>query len=175
MSGKLTSLAIERVYRNRSAAMKGDGHGLYFRMQTGQRATWTFRYRWVGRDRWMALGSYPDMSLSDARKEARLARVKLDKGIDPLEDRRLSRNQQKLRGSFSQLAEDWYSSEVEGRLEHTGVPRRHLNKYLLPALGRMRADEITPADIARLLDRIKVKAPTSANDTLRFAKRIFAF
>ena len=55
------------------------------------------------------------------------------------------------------------------------MPRRYLDKYLLPKLGRLPACEISPADVARMLDEIKGRAPTAANDLLRFTRRIFAF
>jgi hypothetical protein len=44
-------------------------------------------------------------------------------------------------------------------LKHPAVPRRYLDKYLLPKLGRFAAGDITPADIARMLDEIKGRAP----------------
>jgi integrase len=55
------------------------------------------------------------------------------------------------------------------------VPRRYLDKYLLPKLGRLAASDVTPADVARVLDELKGRAPTAANDLLRFTRRIFAF
>ncbi len=54
------------------------------------------------------------------------------------------------------------------------MPRRHLDKYLLPKFGDPSARNHA-ADIARLLDEMKGRAPTAANDLLRFARRIFAF
>jgi hypothetical protein len=45
----------------------GDGDGLYLRKQTRDGASWTLRYRFGGRDRWITLGNYPDMSLAEAR------------------------------------------------------------------------------------------------------------
>lgn len=81
-----------------------------------------------------------------------------------------------MKGSFKALCEDWYRAEVQARgLKHPGVPRRYLDKYLLPKLGRFAASDITPADVARLLDDLKERAPTAANDLLRFTRRIFAF
>ncbi len=74
------------------------------------------------------------------------------------------------------LCEDWYRSEIVGRgLKHPDVPRRYLDKYLLPKLRRVTAAEVTPAHITRLLDDVKHRAPTTANDLLRFARRIFSF
>lgn len=55
------------------------------------------------------------------------------------------------------------------------MPRRHLDKYLLPKLGRTAAVDVTPADVARVIDEVKGRAPTAANDLLRFTRRIFAF
>ena len=81
MSAKrLTALTIERAHRKEKPIVLNDGDGLYFRKQTVRGASWTLRYKLAGRARWMALGNYPDMTLVEARKEARKARVQLDQG-----------------------------------------------------------------------------------------------
>src|SRR4029077_13350443 len=60
-------------------------------------------------------------------------------------------------------------------LRHPEVPRRHLDNYLLPEFGDHVPAEITPADAARLLARVNKRAPTAANDLLRFMRRVFRF
>ncbi len=153
-----------------------DGGGLYFRKQTREGAAWTLRYRFGGREHWLTLGNFPDMPLAQAREEARQARVLLDKQLDPLAVRRTTRDEQRHRVSFAELCESWFHSEIEGRaLKHPGVPRRYLDKYLLPGLGRLPASDVTSADIAGVLDGLRMRAPTAANDLLRFARRIFMF
>jgi integrase len=172
----LTTLAVERAHRSGARVLLSDGGGLYLRKQTRDGASWTLRYHFAGREHWLTLGHYPDMSLAQARIEARQSRVLLDKQQDPLSVRRAAQAEQRQRGSFRELCEEWYRSEIVGRgLKHPSVPRRHLDKYLLPKLGRMAAADVTPADIARVIDDIKRRAPTAANDLLRFARRIFAF
>jgi hypothetical protein len=116
-----------------------DGGGLYFRKQTRDGAAGTLRYRFAGRARWMALGNYPDMSLADARVEAREKRAMLDKQRDPLLEKQAVLEQraaivaQKARGTFRELAEGWYDTEIEGqRLKHPQVLRRHLDNYHCP-------------------------------------------
>src|SRR5690606_14877033 len=107
---------------------------------------------------------------------ARQARVLLDRQQNPLSVRRAALDEERQKGSFKALCEDWYRAEVQARgLKHPAVPRRYLDRYLVPKLGRMAASEVTPADVARLLDDIKGRAPTAANDLLRFTRRIFAF
>ena len=172
----LTTLAVERAHRSGERMLLSDGDGLYLRKQTRVGASWTLRYHFAGREHWLTLGHYPDMSLAQARIEARHARVLLDKQQDPLSVRRAAKAEQRQRGSFRELCEEWYRNEVVGRgLKHPSVPRRHLDKYLLPKLGRTAAADVTPADIARAIDEVKGRAPTAANDLLRFAHSIFAF
>lgn len=173
---RLTALAVERAHRSGKPVLLSDGDGLYLRKQTRDGASWTLRYRFAGKEHWLTLGNYPDMALAQARVEARQARVLLDQQRNPLNVRRAALDEERQKGSFKALCEDWYRAEVQERgLKHPGVPRRYLDKYLVPKLGRMAASEVTPADVARLLDSIKGRAPTAANDLLRFTRRIFAF
>ena len=83
-AAKLTALAVERAHRQGQVVLLCDGDGLYFRKQTRDGAAWTFRYRFAGAERGMALGNYPDMSLADARILAREKRTLVDKQRDPL-------------------------------------------------------------------------------------------
>jgi len=173
---KLTALEVERAYRSGKRLLLGDGDGLYLRMQTGNNASWVLRYRHSGKQRWLTLGNFPDMSLAMARVEARQARVLLDKQQDPMKLRRAAKDEARQRGSFKELCEDWFRGEIESRdIKHPEAPRRYLDKYLIPKFGRMAAVDVTPSDVARLVDSIKVRAPTAANDLLRFTRRIFAF
>jgi len=173
---KLTALAVERAHRAGEPVLLSDGDGLYLRKQTRDGASWTLRYHFAGKPHWLTLGNYPDMPLAQARIEARQARVLLDKQQNPLAVRRAALAEERQKRLFKTLCEDWYRTEIQARgLKHPAVPRRYLDKYLLPKLGRFAADDITPADIARMLDEIKGRAPTAANDLLRFTRRIFAF
>ena len=176
MADKLTALQVERAFRKATPLMLSDGAGLYLRRQPGQeQASWVFRYRLGRRTRWLTLGQFPDMGLSDARKRARQARVDLDDGKDPRQRLRAERLAANERGSFAELAREWLTAEVEGSLKHPEIVRRHVEKHLIPALRNCMADEIAAVDIVRVLDRVKKAAPTVANDLLRTVRRIFAF
>ncbi len=173
---KLTALEVERAHRSGKRLLLGDGDGLYLRKQTSDNASWVLRYRHGGKQRWLTLGNFPDMSLAMARVEARQGRVLLDKQQDPMRLRRAAKDEERQRGSFKELCEDWFRGEVEGReIKHPGVPRRYLDNYLIPKLGRMAAVDVTPSEVARLIDVVKIRAPAAANDLLRFVRRIFAF
>ena len=176
IGGKATARQVERAAHAHRAVMLCDGNGLYLRKQAADSSvSWTLRYRFAGADKWMVLGNYPDMPLADARKAARAARVKLDHDRDPLSERRAEREAYRRRGTFRQLAEDWFSTEVTGRLKHPDVPRRYLDRHLLPKLGPLKAGEVTTSDILGIVDPLREEWPAAANDVLRFARRIFDF
>lgn len=181
----LTALQVERAHRAGRKVMLGDGGGLYFRKQTSDGAAWTFRYRFAGKEHWLVLGDFPDMALKQARIESRKARVLLHQGQDPRAVRRAAEDEARGRGSFRDLAEDWFRVEILGRgLKHPEVPRRHLDKYLLPEFGRRVVAEVNAADVSRLLEKVKDGGfpttgnrgfLTASNDLLRFMSRVFAF
>lgn len=85
---RLTALQVKRTHERGEPVLLPDGAALYLRKQSASGSAWTLRYRFGGRDRWMALGSYPDMELAEARKVARAKRTLVDAGRDPLAAKR---------------------------------------------------------------------------------------
>jgi len=172
---RLSDVVVKRKLGRKEAGMHPDGAGLYLRIRDGGSASWTFRYKLHGRDRWLDIGDPRDTSLAKARVAARTERAKLDAGRDPIGERRAAEELARKRGTFAELAEEWYAAEVEQRLKHPESVRRALDNYLMKKLGRMPVAEVLPADCARLLDGVRNKHPTTANDLLRHLKAIFAF
>lgn len=172
---KLNNLSVQRLLAAKRPVMASDGKGLYLRIRDTGQASWTFRYRFAGRDVWMPLGDAKDMRLATAREDARAARVLIDRGGDPLAERRKRETEEQRKGPFAVLAERWYESEIKPRLKHPQVVRRALDKYLLPKLGRKTAQDITAGDCAALLDGVRRDHPAAANDLLRYLKALFAF
>lgn len=166
---------LAKSRNKRRAGMHADGGGLYLRIRDSGNAAWTFRYRYGGKDRWMDVGSADDMPLATARTHARKLRVAVDEGRDPIAERRAADAKVRERGSFKELAEDWYKSEIETRYKHPLAVRRALDNYLLPPLGTSVASEVKPSDCARVLDNVRDEFPTAANDLLRYLKAIYNF
>ena len=89
--------------------------------------------------------------------------------------RRATQAAQRQRGSFRKPCEEWYRNEIIGRgIKHPSVPRRHLDKYLLPKLGRTAPADVTAADIAPAIDALKGRPPPAAPALPRFTRRTFA-
>lgn len=172
---RLTDVVVKRLLGRKQPGMHPDGAGLYLRIRDGGGASWTFRYKLHGKDRWLDIGDPRDTSLARARVLARAERAKVDAGQDPIAERRAADEKARKRGTFAELAEEWYAAEVANRLKHPEAVRRALDNYLLKKLGRLPVAEVRPADCARLLDGVRDKHATTANDLLRHLKAIFAF
>lgn len=172
---RLTDRGVRAAQARKVPGMTSDGGGLYLRVRDSGRAEWLFRYKVNGRERWMPLSDASDMSLELARKKARALRVALDEGRDPLADRREAAAKAQRQGTFGALAESWYATEVKPRVKHPEAARRALDRHLIPKLGTLAPEAVKPSDCARVLEAVRAKHPTAANDLLRYMRAIFAF
>ena len=68
-----------------------DADGLYLLVQPSGALLWRFRNRIAGIERKLSLGSFPDVTLQQARKKRDAGRADLEDGIDPVEEKRLRR------------------------------------------------------------------------------------
>ena len=84
-TGRLSAL---RVRQQTKVGVHADGRGLYLQVSPTGTKSWLYRFMRSGRERWMGLGPYPDVSLADARDKAMECRRTLREGIDPIEHRR---------------------------------------------------------------------------------------
>jgi hypothetical protein len=84
---RINKLTAVRVARINKPGRHGDGGGLILQCVTGAdgtpRRSWVFRFEVGGRERWMGLGAYPDVSLLQARERAADARRLRDQGKGP--------------------------------------------------------------------------------------------
>jgi integrase len=84
MRDKLTFKRIERL---QEPGRYADGGNLWLQVRSINHKSWLLRYTLNGRAREMGLGSFPDVGLAEAREKARIERLRLSEGLDPLEER----------------------------------------------------------------------------------------
>ena len=83
----LTSKKIDNAYAKRKLYRLFDGHGLYLEITPNGGKYWRFKYRFDKKERRIAFGTYPDVSLLEAREKREAARKQVLAGIDPTADR----------------------------------------------------------------------------------------
>lgn len=153
---KLTQLKIDRL---RSPGIYGDGAGLSLKVTTGGSKSWIFRYMLVGKAHWMGLGSYPDVSLAEAREKAADMRKLTRQGIDPLAERRKEQNV--IRAAiaktitFDAAAEKFIDAHKAGwkNPKHVDQWRNTLATYASPVIGKLDVSLIDTAHVMRILEK----------------------
>ena len=102
-----------RAWLNAGAVDRGIGGGLTFVASTagalkGQ-ASWILRYRFGGANREKVLGRYPDVSLKDAREQARQNRARVQQGVDVAVEKRIEKLNSAERHDVAGLGMAWYA------------------------------------------------------------------
>lgn len=143
--------------------------GLALRISYGGRKAWIFFYRHVGRLRRMGLGTFPALSLADAREAWREARQDAQAGRDPA----TARKRQKGATDFSGVAEEWLRRDQGKNRSHDAV-KRLLAKDVLPAWGHRPLVEIGRRDVLDVIDGIVDRgSPITARRVHAHLHRLF--
>ena len=165
MAERITALFVRHVKR---PGRYSDGRNLYLQVRKSTRKipgddvnkSWVFRYARFGKDTWMGLGPYPDVTLSEARELATRERKKLLRGIDPLTDKRARQRAARAAHddmlSFAECAELYVESQAPGwsNPKHIEQWRNTLKKLAGPIIGRLSVDEIDTALVMRCIEPI---------------------
>ena len=138
----------------------GGVRGLILNVTMYGSRSWVLRYQVAGKRRDLGLGSYPSVTLADAREAARAARAKLAQGIDPIEDRRRARARlvAEIHTSmtFGEAAKRYIASHEKGwkNAKHAQQWQRSLDMYATPVLGKMPVRDISLAMVLKVLEPI---------------------
>lgn len=178
----LSVLAVKAATPSPSGGPKKyfDGDGLYLLVTKSGAKQWRYRFKQEGRERHMGLGSYPAISLAQARELHREARTLVKKGDDPIEARQDGREEraaerEREQQTFKLVASDWLETN---RSKWTpGVFSRveaQLTRWVYPVFGDSPIGDITTPMIAKVLDRIVEDDKTYTAHKLRtYIKRTF--
>lgn len=152
-----------------------DEKGLYLLVKTGGACYWRMKYRHLGRERLLALGVYPEVSLSEARRARDDARSLLRSGQDPGTAKREAKHASKLRleRSFEAIARRWIDKESSRWTEaHSARVLRSLELDIFPVLGQVPLDDI---NAAKVLDVLRAVEARGSHETAhRLAQRCWA-
>ncbi|MGE0012325.1 MAG: tyrosine-type recombinase/integrase, partial [Azoarcus sp.] len=167
----ITDTAI-RLSRPSDKAFKlSDGNGLVLIIQPAGSKLWRFNYRFNGRQKTLALGKYPDVSLASARRRRDAARAQVAEGIDPGEAKKERKRADKVAAanSFEAVARAWWEKWRTDRTEGTAhATIRALEIHVFPHIGDKPISTINPIDILELL------RPLEARGTTDMLKRVRA-
>ncbi len=157
----LTNLQIEKAKPGPKVVKLSDGGGLQlWIMPTGSKL-WHLAYRnSEGKQKKLAFGAFPLISLAEARQKRDEAKRLLANGIDPGQQKRLDKIAKALSdaATFEAVAEEYLAKKQrEGMAESTLKRLRSQLRYVLPALGKRPIAEITTPEVLMPLKRIEAR------------------
>ena len=134
------------------------------------RKTWFIMYRSKGRLRRLTLGTYPTLSLADARGRATAARHAVAEGEDPAVQKYDARHAPIM----ADLAAQYLDMYAKVHKRSWREDARLLHREIMPNWGHRRAFDITRRDVISLLDRIVERgAPIQANRVLALVRKLY--
>ncbi|MEN1398724.1 tyrosine-type recombinase/integrase [Pseudomonas aeruginosa] len=157
-----------------------DGLGLVVAPTGGK--SWHLRYYWLGKQKRISLGNYPEIGLREARSLRDEARTLLAQGINPHTDRKQKRHAVKLASDFTfkSVFNAWVEHRAkelkEGRNSTLSQIKRIFEKDVLPSLGKMSIYDIRRPQLLGVLARIEGrKAFTTAEKVRTWLGQLFRY
>lgn len=131
-----------------------DAHGLYLEVSPAGSKRWFQKLYVDGKDTRIALGSYPAVSLADARRKQADVKAQRAQKLNPIAERHKARQQQVRGDTFATVAEEWFAKQQASSAWADGGTRiRHFLADLLPALGVRPMQEIEPPELLTVLQQ----------------------
>lgn len=143
-----------------------DRDSISVRISVKGKITFQLRYRFVGKAHRLDLGSYPAVSLKEARTQGDKYRAALEQGQDPKQVKLKEALSHQEAYTFTQLFEEWYERYCKpSKASHDQV-RRSFELYVLPVVGKQNSDAITANQWFTLLEQLAELKPTIAERLL---------
>lgn len=178
----LTDTVIRQAKSSDNEYALKDGDGLFLFIPPTGKKSWHFRFSWAGKQPRMSLGTYPEISLKEARKLRDEARALVAKGIDPRTYRREARQAASVaaENTFTAVFKAWRDFKAkslkEGRQSTLSQINRIFDKGILPALGKLSIYAVTQADLLEVLGKIEGRgALTTAEKCRTWFNQLFRY
>ena len=166
LMGKLTALQVKTL---KGPARKSDGDGLLLVVRESGAKSWLWRGQANGKRRDIGLGTYPDVSLAEARDKAAATRKQFRAGDDPVEAKRAAKKAAATIPTFRAAAQavhaeregDWRNGKHKAQWINT------LTTYAFPTIGDRAIDKVTSGDVRDLMVPIWQSKPETARRVLQ--------
>jgi len=150
---QLTETGIKRTKPGMQPVKLTDGRGLYLHVAPTGGKLWRYAYRFNGKQKLMALGGYPDVSLTEARERHQKARKVLASGLDPMEERKAAKAEQDAKTTtFEDVFNLWFEKWIVGKDErHAEQTKRRVETDIIPAFGSKPVNDADADDVREMI------------------------
>ncbi|HWL52837.1 MAG TPA: integrase arm-type DNA-binding domain-containing protein [Chthoniobacteraceae bacterium] len=170
---KLTDRFVKTVKPKEKAYKLTDGGGLYLQVQPNGSKLWRLRYYFLGKEKLLSIGSYPTVTLAEARAKREEVKKLLVNGHDPAVQKREEKREaiRKAANTFEALAREWHEKQKDQWTpNHASCVMRRLEANVFPHIGSRLVQEIDALELLEcVLRRIEKRG---ANEVAARVKQI---
>lgn len=170
--GNLTDLKCKSARADSKDEFLTDGGGLNLRVRPGRNTVkvWLFRYQSLSGSgsRWFEIGTYPDISLAEARAQASSLKSKRRAGIDPNDEKNAAKTAAKAtaeaaarqieteasRITVAKLYERWAAVDLARHRDNGAYVKDQMSRHVLPNLGNLFAEDVRKGHITEITDKL---------------------
>lgn len=177
----LDEKAIRNAKPKDSLYKLSDGASLRLLIKPDGGKYWRYEYRFAGKQKTLALGVHPSVTLTMARSKAADARKLLDEGVDPSEQKKTAKAAKKAQDldlySFKTVALEWYERRRTGGWAAATARKADeaLTIDLIPALGTRPVGEIRTSEVVEVLHKIEKRSPHMAHKAQQYCGAIIRY
>jgi len=154
----LTDAKIRAAKAQKKLYKLSDEKGLLLIIKPNNGKYWRLKYRFNGKEKSLALGVYPEVTLSEARDKRDKARKLLTNKVDPGLLKQINQRAKRVaaENTFEAIAREWFVRfSSKWKPEYRSLIIRRLENYIFPWLGKRPISEISPSEILSALHRIE--------------------
>lgn len=154
----LTDIKCKNAKPKEKPYKLADAGGLYIEIMPNGSKYWRLKYRYNAKERRLALGVYPLVTISEAREGRDRAKKLLAAGVDPSQAKRDSKHslQQSALNTFETVAREWHENQTDRWSEgYSGKVMRCLEYHIFRYLGKRPITQITAPELLESLRKIE--------------------
>jgi len=164
---------------DKSRARFIDAGGLYLEVSPAGSKRWFLKYRKEGKEMRLALGSYPLVSLANARVKQSEAKALKHKGIDPVHAKQVGKliAARQADDTFEVIAREWHSKQISNWSEvHAKTVMRRMERDLFPWIGKRPMAQLHAMELLSALQKIEDRqAVETAHRVLDIARQVWSY
>jgi hypothetical protein len=155
---KLTARQISTAKPQDKPYKLSDGGGMYLLVNPNGSRYWRLKYRYAGKEKLLALGVYPDVTLADARNKRNEAKRVLAAGADPSDVKQSIKEAKAIamQNSFELIAIEWHKHKKPNWSSgYADDILESLRKDIFPFVGKRAITDIKPIDMLAVLKKLE--------------------
>ncbi len=175
----LTDKSVKNAKATDKQYKLSDSGGMYLLVAANGGKYWRLKYRFNKKEKTLALGTYPQVSLKEAREKREVAKKSLEAGLDPSQEKKLEKLQRNINSenNFESIAKEWHEKQIQKWTpRHAHYVLRRLETDIFSQIGSRPIAEITAPELLLTLQKIEKRGAIDiAHRALQTCGQIFRF